>query len=80
MLYKHNPQFYHATFVVRVVKGERTCYEHQSLERISETTKKQMIYIEVYYPDNMEPSEYLNNLNKFTVKEVAIKRHLIKEK
>jgi tRNA-splicing endonuclease subunit Sen2 len=80
LLYKHNPQFYHATFVVRVVRDQRTCYEHQSLERISETTKKCMIYIEVYFPEGIEPCDYLKNLQKFTVKEVAFKRQDIKEK
>lgn len=39
-----------------------------------------MIYIEVYHPEGIEPSEYLKNLHKFTVKEVALKRQVIKEK
>lgn len=81
LLYKQSPQFYHATFVVRVsTDSQRTCYEHQSLERISETTKKFMIYVEVYHPANVEPSNYFNNLDKFTVKEVSVRRNDIKEK
>lgn len=80
MLYKHSPTLYHATFVVRVVNAKRSCYEHQSLERISETTKKCMIYLEVTHPEGVDPSEYLHHLDKFKVKEIAVKRLDIKER
>ena len=80
VLYKHSPTLYHASFVVRVVTEKRSCYEHQSLERISETTKKCMVYLEVFRPEGIEPADYLQHLQKFNVKEIAVKRMDIKEK
>lgn len=80
VLYKQSPKYYHASFIAKVVTGERrSCYVHYTNERVAESTKKQMLYLEVYTP-NIDPSTYLQNLDKFKVKEIVIQRQLIKQK
>lgn len=80
VLYKSGPQYYHASYIVKVVTGDRSTYEHQTNERIAEVTKKSMLYIEVYPPKDVQNCDYLMNLDKFTVKEVALRRFDVKEK
>jgi hypothetical protein len=78
VLYKHNPQTYHATYIVKILDGNTLFNDYKTNERIAETTKKCMLYLEVFIPDNVDASNYLENLNKFRVKEIAMQRHLIK--
>ena len=80
MLYKHGPQYYHASYIVKIVTNSRSSYEHQTNERIAEITKKAMLYLEVYHPKDISSSDYLENLDKFTVKEIVIRRYDVKEK
>lgn len=80
MLYKHGPQFYHASYIVKVFTDPRSTYEHQTNERIAETTKKSMMYLEIYYPENVVESQLLENLDKFQIKEIVIQRHDVKQK
>ena len=39
-----------------------------------------MLYLEIYHPEDIESSKYLDNLDKFNVKEVAIQRYDVKER
>ena len=80
MLYKQGPQYYHASYIVKIVTNSRSCCEHQTNERIAEITKKTMLYLEIYHPEDIESSKYLDNLDKFNVKEVAIQRYDVKER
>ncbi|CAG9797102.1 unnamed protein product [Chironomus riparius] len=80
MTYKHGPQYYHASYIVKIVTSPRTCNEHQTNERIAEVTKKTMLYLEVYHPEDIDSTKYLDNLDKFKVKEVVIQRYDVKER
>jgi len=80
VLYKQGPQYYHASYIVKIVTSQRSCNEHQTNERIAEVTKKTMLYLEVYHPEDIDSTKYLDNLDKFNVKEVVIQRYDVKER
>lgn len=82
MLYKHGPQHFHASFVVIVTRtDDKTSHEYHTNERIAETTGKNLLYLEVYFPNNVQPADYLKNLAKFSTKEILIQRHeMLKQK
>lgn len=76
MIYKLGPQFHHASFVVMISKDQqrKTTLSYHTNERIAETTNKGLLYLEVLFPENVSPSNYLENLKDFKVKEVMIQR------
>lgn len=83
VLYKQSPQLYHASFIVIISRDcNKSSLEYHTNERIAETTGKNLLFLEVFSPTgaDVQPSEYLNNLEKFTVKEVSIQRHEMKNK
>lgn len=82
VLYKQSPKHFHASFIVIVSRnGEKTSFDYHTNERIAETTGKNLLYLEIYFPEDVKPENYLENLEKFTAKEVLIHRHeIIKQK
>lgn len=69
---------YHASFVVivhRSTENDRKTSEVHTNIRIAETTAKNLMYLEVIYPSDVAPETYLENLDKFEVKETIVKRH-----
>jgi hypothetical protein len=56
-------------------EGRKSTYEVNSNVRIAETTGKHLLYLEVIFPDDISPENYLENLENFEVREVAVKRN-----
>ncbi|KAG5675224.1 hypothetical protein PVAND_005148 [Polypedilum vanderplanki] len=77
LLYKQGPAFYHATYIVKLVVNERIdMLEFKTHERVAENTKKQMLYLEINFPDDLDPLS-IENLHKFTVREAAFQRKIL---
>lgn len=75
MLYKQGPQFHHASLVAIVSRhGRKGSYEYHTNERIAETTGKCLLYLEIVFPEEIDPTEYLANIDRFQVKELTIQR------
>lgn len=67
---------FHASFIVIVSRtGKTSSQSYHTNERVAEATGKNLLYLAVNVPDNVEASNYLNSLETMTVKEVCIKRH-----
>ncbi|CAO1362978.1 unnamed protein product [Diamesa hyperborea] len=79
LLYKKSPQQFHASFIVIVSNDPTNAVDHQTNQRISETTGKELIYLEVYYPENIEPKDYLQNIDKFQTTEMMQSRYTVKQ-
>lgn len=89
VLYQKGPQFFHASYVVLIqayqncalLPGGTHCmdnYDFQCFNRIAETTAKDLLVLEVYYPNDIDPVDYvsgINRLNEFKVSEVFPKHH-----
>jgi hypothetical protein len=82
VLYKQSPQHFHASFIVIVSRnGDKMSYEYHTNERIAETTGKNLLYLEIYFPDNVDAADFFKNLDMFEAKEVLIRRNeMIKQK
>ncbi|CRK94236.1 CLUMA_CG007751, isoform A [Clunio marinus] len=77
LLYKHGPHLNHASFIVIVSKEgakRKSSIEYHTNERVAETTGKNLLYVEVYFPKNVKPEDYLENIDKFQCKELFIHR------
>ncbi|XP_065095204.1 tRNA-splicing endonuclease subunit Sen2 [Ochlerotatus camptorhynchus] len=89
LLYQKGPQFFHASYVV-LIQPYQNCaqqpggnhymdnYDFQCFNRIAETTAKDLLVLEVYYPTDIDPSDCVagvNRLNEFRVSEVFPKHH-----
>ncbi|CAO1318429.1 unnamed protein product [Diamesa serratosioi] len=79
LLYKKSPQQFHASFIVILSTVPTNAVDHQTNQRISETTGKDLIYLEVYYPENIEPKDYLLNIDKFQAAEMMQSRYTVKQ-
>lgn len=90
ILYQKGPQFFHASYIVLVQpyrNGERLpqCSSHyldnfdfQGFNRIAETTAKDLLILEVHFPCDLDPSDFvggLDRLNEFKVSEMFPKHH-----
>uniref|UniRef100_A0A336L6J9 tRNA-intron lyase n=1 Tax=Culicoides sonorensis TaxID=179676 RepID=A0A336L6J9_CULSO len=81
LLYKLGPQFYHSQYMVKVKKSKGHSEKFPSKEllgwyRISETSKKECLLIDVIFPQNItNPIELIRNLSNFKVDVVTFKRY-----
>lgn len=81
VLYKSGPQFYHATYIVYIKNSneEFDSLHFQGLSRIAETSAKDLLVIEVFYPKNVSSTNYeqcFDNLSSFKISEYSPKRFL----
>lgn len=81
MLYKSGPQFYHATYIVYIKNSNENfdSLEFQGLSRIAETSAKDLLVIEIFYPKNVPPTNYedcFDRLSSFKISEYSPKRFL----
>ncbi|XP_058819831.1 uncharacterized protein LOC131682406 [Topomyia yanbarensis] len=89
LLYQKGPQFFHASFIVLLIpyqNGQKLpgcahCldnHDFQCFNRIAETTGKELLVLEVHYPVDLNPMDYVNcatRLNEFKVCEIFPKHH-----
>ncbi|XP_039435209.1 tRNA-splicing endonuclease subunit Sen2 [Culex pipiens pallens] len=89
LLYQKGPQFFHASYIVLIqtyqsgkiltTSGRNLeNYDFQCFNRIAETTAKDLLILEVHYPEGLDPAdphECLRRLNEFRVGEVFPKHH-----
>lgn len=83
VLYYKGPQFYHASYIVIVQEyREQDEYlmefkELQGLYRLGETCKKDILFLQVKYPDNLTAAngmQCLENISNFQVRQMVPKR------
>ncbi|XP_058454102.1 uncharacterized protein LOC131432068 [Malaya genurostris] len=83
LLYQKGPQFFHASFIVLLLpfqNGQKLPGHHdfQCLNRIAETTAKELLLLEVHYPRGLFPTDYVEcakRLHEFKVSETFPKHH-----
>ncbi|CAH0563999.1 unnamed protein product [Brassicogethes aeneus] len=91
LLYKEGPPFYHASYVViidifneklqRINKNYRrsmNSMEILGLNRLCETSGKELLISQVILPSELENISYLN-LKDFEIREITLKRWLLKQ-
>ncbi|XP_037024411.1 tRNA-splicing endonuclease subunit Sen2-1 [Bradysia coprophila] len=82
LLYKKGPRYYHASYIVLVKRSDSQEYlnvnQLHGHYRISETSKKDLLIVEIYYPkhlvDETDPMRLLENLKMFRASEMTMKR------
>lgn len=83
VLYYKGPQFYHASFIVIVEKYQEDKHhlmefkDLQGLYRLGETCKKDILFLQVKYPEHLTATDAemcLANLSSFQVLEMSPKR------
>ena len=81
LLYQKGPHINHASYIVHIQdqdENQLDNYGLQSMIRISETTAKELLILEIYYPNRIDRNDYqkcLQLLDKFEVCEVYPKRY-----
>lgn len=82
MLYYKGPQFYHGSYIVLVNEYVETtsmwdCKDMHGLYRLAETCKKDILFILVKYPSDIDlndPMKLIENISDFQILEVSPKR------
>lgn len=89
ILYQKGPQFFHASYIVLIEpyrKGQKLpecchyldSYDFHGFNRIAETTAKDLLVLEVHFPDDLDPADCaagLDRLKEFKVSEVLPRHH-----
>lgn len=82
-MYKKSLKEYHASFTVVISDGTlQTPKDIQGAQRIAETSNKDILFLEITPPDNKKITkvkQYLDNLDKFLIYEVIVKRFDFKQ-
>lgn len=82
VVYKDGPEFYHASYVIIIQREDQelpNSIDFQGLNRIAATTGKELVFLEISFPENLNDLELLHHLDKFSVKELCMTRYLLKK-